>query len=88
VHNFVIKNLRNSLYAPIQRLKINPGGHKFKYRREVEIVVTGGLVTQNTDLYRQGMEKIVPRYVSVLAGTMWKSGATAVQLNRDCWKKM
>ena len=68
----------------MQRRKINPGGHKFNHRREVETAVTGGLVTQNTDLYQRGMETFVPRYVSVLAGTMWKSSATAVQLNRDC----
>jgi hypothetical protein len=43
-------------------LKQNLGGHKFKDDREVQTVVTRWLITQDTDWYRQWVEKLVTRY--------------------------
>jgi hypothetical protein len=42
-------------------LEQNNGGRKFKDQREVGADVTRWLVTQGTEWYRQGKEKLVPR---------------------------
>jgi hypothetical protein len=47
---------------PFTALKQNLRGHRFKDSREVDTIVTRWLITQNTGLYRQGIEKLAARY--------------------------
>ena len=43
-------------------LSLCPGGHRLKDNREVQTVATRWLVTQDTDWYQQGMQKLASRY--------------------------
>jgi len=61
----------------------NLGGHIISDDREVKSVVTRWLVTQDADLYREGIQNFDPQYDKCLnfGGTMWRSSGISVQLN-------
>jgi hypothetical protein len=48
--------------------------------RRIEVPVIRYLITQDTDLYQQGIENDMVK-VSTLAEAIWKSNGAAVQLN-------